>query len=289
VREPDWFDDEGAAPETPPRRRHLLLLLATVPWLLVAALLLLPDGPAEEPRASEADAATTDAAVDPTPTPSEVEGGDPEPLSTEPTPVADDGVLTLQELRGRWRVAPGEEEAASLGLAVARASLTGLGPRLEMAGVEPDPSTYAEHLVVEAVERPSSEVAVVTILAVVLIDEADGRARVELRRLAVPIATTADGPRPVTAPWPLPAPDLVAFEPDLEPLTDEATEAAAASALSAAGLGEHTIESLETAPGWPVVAHLSAGDGPRSVWLRRHVGGLVVAGTTLADHTQGTP
>jgi len=289
VRGTDWLDDEGTgAQETPPRRRQLLLVLATVPWLLVAALLLLPDGPTDEPAAAAADGAIPDTEAGAAGTPPTTQGSDPTPLPPEPTPVVDEGVLTLQELRGRWRVAPGEEEAASLALAVARASLSGIGPRLELAGIEADPSTYAEHLIVEAIERPSSEVAVVTVLAVVLVDDPSGQTRMELRRVAVPIAMTAEGPRPVSAPWPLQAPDLAAFEPDLEPLADEALEAAAASALAAAGLGGHTIESLETAPGWPVVAHLTGGDGPRSVWLRHHVGGLVVSGTTLADHAGET-
>jgi len=290
VRDADWFDAEGTTPEETPPRRRLLLLLATVPWLLVAALLLLPEGPADDPTAVAGEGSVPDAAADPAPvpTPPEEDGSGPKPLAPEPTPVVDEGVLILEELRGQWRVAPGEEEAVSLALTVARASLTGIGPRLDLAGIEPDPTTYAEHLFVEAVERPSSDAAVVTVLAVVLVDEPPGQTRMELRRLAVPIAMTADGPRPVSAPWPLRAPDLTPFEPVLEPVTDEAMEAAAASALAAAGLGDHTIESLETAPGWPVVARLSGGDGPRTVWLRHHVGGLVVSGTTLADHAEGT-
>ncbi|MEX2548622.1 MAG: hypothetical protein WD638_00220 [Nitriliruptoraceae bacterium] len=298
MREPDWFDDEDDEQPTPtPRRRHLVLLLATVPWVLVAALLLLPDRAVDEGETTATDDAevmpsdqpTGQADARPSAGPSASEGDEATSAPTAPTSLAEEGLLTLQEFRGRWRVAPGEEEAAALGVVIARASLTGLGPHLEVDGIAPDASTYAEHLVVEAVERPTSEVAVVTVLAVVLVDGSDGPARVELRRLAVPLATTGDGPRPVTAPWPLPAPDLIALQPDLEPLTDEATEAAAASALSAAGLGEHTIESLATADGWPVVANLSDEDGQRSVWLRPHLDGLVVAGTTLADHSQGTP
>ena len=197
---------------------------------------------------------------------------------------ADTPVLALEELRGRWRVAPGEEELAALAVVLARAHLTGIGPGLEVEGAEPPAESYAEHLVVEAVEHPSPSTAVVTVLAVLLVDPSTGPSRVELRRLAVPLTRTEDLPATGGPPWELPPPSLpppAAVE--LEPVEDPSLVAAADTALAVAGLGEQRTTALATAPGWPLVATTIDDQGEeRSLWLRRHLEGLVVAGSTLA-------
>ncbi|MFO7779752.1 MAG: hypothetical protein R6V28_15495 [Nitriliruptoraceae bacterium] len=303
-----------------PARRWLLPLLA-VPWLVIVALLVLPrddgidpsaepaadvpavpPGPAEsasggddpaEPTAvapPAAEAAPTEAA------PAEVPPGSDAPPAGEPSstmrPPAADGlppapgspatVLQLEELRGRWRVGPGSEEAAALAIVIARSWLTGLGPRLGLPGAAPEPDTYAEHLVVEAVEHPSERTSVVTVLAVVLTDPDAEEVGVEVRRLAVPVATDQGAPRPAGAPWLLPGPALTPAEVELAPLDDPEAVDAATTALAVAGLGDLEVRGLATAEGWPVVATATDGERDHTIWLRRHLDGLVVAGSTLA-------
>ncbi len=233
--------------------------------------------PQGEPVGAAADGSTGDGADgDGTPPPSP-DGDGPGEEDTGST------VLALEELRGRWRVAPGEEELASLAVVLARAHLTGIGPPLAVAGAAPSATTYAEHLVVEAVEHPSPATAVVTVLAVVLVDPSPEPGRVELRRLAIPLTSDTAPPALAGAPWELPAPPLP--EPasvDLEPVDDPSLLAAADTALAIAGPGEQRTTALATAPGWPLVATTTDAEGEeRSLWLRRHLDGLVVAGSTL--------
>ncbi len=303
------------------RSRRWLLPLLAVPWLVVVALLVLPargdtdratapvaEQPAvpqgaaapliiEQDTATEQDTAEGPAArsagpgAGPSGDPS-TNGGRPVtdpstagPPAVDPPPSLPENpatVLELQELRGRWRVGPGSEEAAALAVVVARGWLTGLGPRLALSGATPEPDVYAEHLVVEAVEHPSERTTVVTVLAIVLTDASSGEPSVELRRLAVPLATDQGAPRPAGAPWPLPGPALAPAEVELAPVADPDAVEAATTALAVAGLGDLEVQGLTTAEGWPVVATASDGERDRTIWLRPHLDGYVVAGSTLA-------
>jgi hypothetical protein len=310
MRDLDWFDGpehdaDGDRPRGP--RRWLLPLLA-VPWLVVVGLLVLPgeeDTGTAAPPAEEAStvvppgpAATTDppsmgpveATTDPPSTgPAEATA---HPPSTGP-PAADDppalpesaSVLQLEELRGRWRVGPGSEEAAALAIAIARGWLTGLGPRLALPGAAPEPDTYAEHLVVEAVEQPSERTSVVTVLAIVLTEPDDQEMTVDVRRLAVPLATDQGTPRPAGAPWLLPGPTLTPAEVELVPVDDPAAVGAATTALAVAGLGDLEVRALASAEGWPVIATATDGERDHTIWLRPHLDGFVVAGSTVAGST----
>lgn len=299
MRELDWFDgderDEKTAPGNPPRKR-LLIVLAAVPWLLVATILALPLRGEQTPDQGAAAG------------PGEVEGTAGSPIDQLPPPAMHDdttdddttddasaahrttgddtepALLALEELRGRWRVAGGEEELAALAVVLARAHLTGIGPGLAVDGADPPAASYAEHLVVEAVEHPSPVTAVVTVLAILLIDDDPEPSRVELRRLAVPLTTGDDTPAIAGQPWELPPPPLpVAASVDLEPVEDPSLIAAADTALAVAGLGAQHTTALATAPGWPLVATTTDPEGEEhAVWLRRHLDGLVVAGSTLA-------
>ena len=311
MRELDWFEGPEREDERPSssRRRWLLPLIA-VPWLVVAALLVLPGrvGPETGPSdpADPVDSAvtagaaqapvTTDGAEPDGPSDHAHPDGDPAATTGAPPPTTDPGVgevpeppavtLELEELRGRWRVAPGSEEAAALAVVIARAWLTGLGPRLELDAASPDPTSYAEHLVVEAVEHPSARTTVVTLLALLLLDPEDADAAVEVRRLAVPLSTDGGAPRSAGAPWPLPGPTLAPAEVDLRPLDDPAAALAADTALAVAGLGELAVTELQTADGWPVVARASDGEREHTIWLRPHLDGFAVAGSTLAGATE---
>jgi len=306
MRELDWFDGPERDDERPsPTRRRWLLPLMAVPWLVVVALLVLPGRAGPD---AQSPPPTTTAAPEQVPNLADAQGagsedravagpadGEGAATTPAPPPTPDDGVgaarelpavtLELEELRGRWRVGPGSEEAAALAVVIARAWLTGLGPRLELEGASPDPTGYAEHLVVEAVEHPSPRTTVVTLLAVLLSDPQDADAAVEVRRLAVPLTTDGGAPRPAGAPWPLPGPELGQVQADLQPLDDPAAAVAADTALAVAGLGELAVTDLRTADGWPVVAHASDGEREHTIWLRPHLDGFVVAGSTLAGTT----
>ncbi len=317
MRDLDWFDgheEEGRDARRTPQRRRLLPALAAIPWLVVAALLVLPLRPDPTPsdagghdpttsgddttqEADPADAHGDTEATAPDAAPTAPDAGPTVPAGADegddarhpPAPTTDaigalPGTLEIEELRGRWRVAPGAEELAALAVVAARAHLTGIGPELLLEGAEPPGDTYAEHLVAEAVEHPSTETAVVTVLAVLLVDPPDAQARVELRRLAVPFAYDEDGPVTAGPPWDLPAPSLPVLDGIAqEPVDDPDLLVAADSALAVAGLGTQRTTALTTAPGWPVVATTTDAAGQeRQVWLRRHLDGFVVAGSTLA-------
>jgi hypothetical protein len=317
MRDLDWFDGPEQDADGDRRRapRRWLLPLLAVPWLVVVALLVLPRGEDTGTPAPPAGAAstvvppgpveaTTDgnetdpiaappASSEPSPDPASSTGPPSEPPSTQP-PTADElpalpgspaTVLQLEELRGRWRVGPGSEEAAALAIAIARGWLTGLGPRLALPGATPEPDTYAEHLVVEAVEQPSERTSVVTLLAVVLTEPEDQEMTVDVRRLAVPLATDQGAPRPAGAPWLLPGPTLTPAEVELSPVDDPGAVDAATTALAVAGLGDLEVRALASAEGWPVVATASDGEHDHTIWLRPHLDGFVVAGSTLAGDT----
>jgi hypothetical protein len=327
---PDWLDD--APPEPGRGRRSILLVLAVLPWLAVLALLLRPHAstpitdpvaheltpaeahgsPERSPGTAPGTTTTRDDAPDvtsPRHPPAgphatgtagrEDEGGTGSMAS--PGPVAGDatdgGGWWLTEQRGNWRLGPGDGATAAIATAVGRAWLTEVAPRLEVTGIEPDGArTYAEHLVVEAVERPAAGAAVVTLLAVVLYADAEHHA--EVQRVAVPIAETPDGPRPAGSPWRLPAPDLTVMPLDASPVEDPSLTLEALEALEAAGFGEGRaleVTALERTDGWPWIAHVRPNDDteaadPRwegSVWLRRHLDGFALSGVPLpADHAE---
>lgn len=302
--EVEWIDHPDGTGRVR-RARPLLLIAASLPWLLVAGLLLLPGRgtPGQDRPAVDQDRATLESldpdpgAPDPgapAPVSRDPDDGDPDdgatrPSGTPPTTSAppDGGPgrspdLEVTERRGRWRVEPGIEEAAALAVVVARAWLTGLEPVLAVDGVAPaEPDGYAEHLVVEAVEQPGTDAAVVTVVGIVLGGD-DLEARV--RRVAVPVSLRSDGPRIAGRPWELPAPSLEIDEPERRRIDDPDERLAASEALLAAGIGEHALVALHDTPGWPVIAEVQV-DGSAStssVWLRRHLDGFVVSGTTVS-------
>jgi hypothetical protein len=318
VREADWLEPTDDDPDgAGPRRAHpLLLALASVPWLVVIALLVLPGrlggdaastdaaSPADEhrepdhraddpigqtgqhapPDAPPVDRAAEAPAGNPT-----ADAGVAEQAPRQPGPGGD--VITLEghERRGRWRVEAGAEEAVALAVVAGRAWLTGVEPVLDL-GLGPAQQEagggggYAEHLVVEAVEQPAPDAVVVTLVAVVL--DAEGTSPPAVRRLAIPVASTPEGPRLAGSPWDLPPPILDRVVLARQTTTDATDLEAARSALAAAGLTELDLVALHRTGGWPVIAEVTTPgtDVTREVWLRRHLGGYVVAGTTLAGN-----
>ncbi|MFW5933159.1 MAG: hypothetical protein ACOCT8_00345 [Actinomycetota bacterium] len=314
-----WLEPEEPPGSPHPRRRVGLAVLATIPWLLVVGLLVGPrlgddaapeqattSAPSTEDAAPEADADDEASVAAGSAQPGELDPGEVEPDHDSGSPPAapeqapsdggSGGTVEIvpsprdpAEPAAGWRVIAGAEEAASLGVAVARAALTSIDPVLTIDGVElTDTDTYAEHLVVEAVERTGPTAATVTVLAVVLHEGAESDP--EVRRLAVPITFDAEGPHPAGTPWELPAPSLEPRPQQLTPVDDPDQQLRAVEALAEAGLDELELLGLRTAEGGPAAAEVRGPDGEEhQVWLRHHLDGFVVAGIPLPDERLETP
>jgi hypothetical protein len=140
--------------------------------------------------------------------------------------------------------------------------LTGIPPVLPIEGLEPPPSTtYAEHLVVEAIERPAAGAAVVTVLAV-LLDTDDGGATGDRpgRTPRRPHRRGRGRPRPGGAPWHVPGPELSVRTPGDAEVTDPRSSTAV-DALHLAGFEGAELLTLEVGDGWPWVARFRQPDG----------------------------
>ena len=325
-RRTSWMDEldddtDELRPARGGRRTAAIVALAAVPWIVVVALLVLPgrvggvNGAPDEGLEPMPPPASALASPTPPPAGSEPSTSGPAVRDDEeardrtsgPTFPPDDApadptdldraspgraALELMEFRGRWRPLPGPEEAAALAVVVARSWLTGVEPILDLGAFPPElPEGYAEHLVVEAVERPTPEAAVVTLLAVVLENGED--LGVDVRRLAVPIAWDDTGPRPAGAPWWLPGPVLDPLAPQVESIDDPDEQLLAVEALTNAGYQDVELHGLSRGvTGWPLIAEVEART-PRghlvdgAVWLRHHQGRLVAAGTPVS--TSGSP
>lgn len=289
---PDWMDPAPEDAERPRRRLHRLVALAAVPWVVVAVLVGWR-GAGDPVDATPTDTETVavgaqDAPTEPPADPDTSVGDEPaaEPASPEPAGEED---LVIETWQGGWREYPGDGATVAVAAAVARAWLTGLDPVLEVAGVRPaDDAGYAEHLTVEAIERPGPGAAVVTFSAVVL--EGTDPATARLRRVAVPVDERDVDPRPAGTPWEVAPLDLTAAPPAVADELGQEHWPAAEAALRTAGFVEAELRGLQRTTSWPVLASIRTETpaGPRDevVWLRRHLDRFVVAGLPL---TQALP
>jgi len=265
MRDDIWTDDE----DTPRRPRSIttVIAIAAIPWLIVAGLIFLPraggdpgsadpyagtDGramvdpppgdtgtpePQPDPGAGPAHGEVPDDATGP-----EASSDRPDPSSTAPTPPTVDG-LAPSDGDG-VPTDQAERELGALATVVARAWATGVAPPLTVEGLPPaTEARYAEHVVVESVERPAPRLAVVTLLVVMLEETADDL-RADIRRLAVPLATNGGQPHPAGVPWWLPAPALTTLELAGDPYEDPSLHAEAAEALERAGYRDVLVEEL---------------------------------------------
>lgn len=305
---PPWVDDESTGDDPPARRtRPWVLGLAVVPWLVVLGLVLsggIPGGsashdPAGGPEPHQRPSATgeqptagsaTDGAGQATSSPPSSPSSSPTP-PVAPTPgddgepaVADDPrepQATVPEPGGRASVAAVDDgPVGAIALAVARAWLTDVGPRLEVDGIEPHADLYLEHAAVERIERHGDH-AVVSLATVVLGRDGEAYSRVASRRLAVPVALGAD-PRPAGAPWWLGEIELTATPPEpLVEVDDDQLLLSISESLTAAGISAgELLGAARTEDGW-WLARIAAPDeetSPTPVWLRPGPDGPVVAG-----------
>ena len=314
--DPVWFDEpEEVTDHRHGPRRTVVIAIAAVPWVLVAALVLLSDrsvdpatpaGPpavaadpghdvdTQSPSGPAAGAATEEVTEGSRPTdPAGPSGSAPaRPLVPEDGSAAADAGAAWHHRLSRELAT--RDALTAVATVVARAWLTGVSPHLDVPGLTPtDPATYAEHVVVEAIEQDDPHLAVVSVLAVLLRETSEGL-RVETRRVAVPLAITDGHVQPAGAPWWLPTPDLRSVELPTETQTDPAWFEAAATALQAAGLQDVEVTALERTDRWPWRAHITARtagggaiDGP--VWLRWNGQGFELAGTVPASTSSQAP
>lgn len=289
---PPWAADEAPADRQPERSRRWLLGMAALPWLVVVGLVAAGTVPRSTPDAAgtAADATSGEEA-----TPAAGASGSPQttdPPDPETTPAVgpDD--------RGSWAEDPESEDpdratgtgepdtgdttgaVPAVALAAARAWLTDVGPAIEIEGIEPHRDRYLEHAVVEQVDAHGDH-AVVRLLAVVLVRDAERYTRVESRRLAVPVAL-GHPPRPAGAPWWLDEVELAVTAPEPLKEVDEPEELLSLSeALAAAGLHEpELVGASRTSDGW-WLARLATDEAPGDpsvVWLRPGPQGPVLAG-----------
>lgn len=282
---PGWDVLDDADEERAPGRGRMLVVAALVPWLVVGAVVL----------------RQSDVGGTPPPTPTEVA----EPVDSaaavgtgdRPSPVASGSSAPLDEpaldaaTAGLPRSA-GPAQAAGVATLVARAWLSGVGPDLD---VDIDPAgtgAYVEQLHAEDISWPAPGSAVVSLVAVLLESDGERYTRARAVRLAVPLRLDARGVRPAGAPWWLPPPDLAPDAPTWRPVDDPDIGATAGEALAAAGYADVAVEAVETSDVWPVRVRATAiapGADERvahTVWLREHLGELVVAGAPTEEVTR---
>lgn len=289
---PSWAEEEDArAPAEPAVSRPWVLVLAVLPWLVVLGLVLtgLPGEGPPEPAVPVA-GPTAEPANPPVGDEPGAEHTAGDPAAAPEGPTDPDASVPARVGSGAERsdtpgpsvpatgAAAREPRAAATALLVARAWLTDVGPRLEVAGLRPRPDVYLEHTAVESVDV-FGEHAVVTLSAVVLEREGDVYTAAEPRRLGVPVAL-GDPPRPAGDPWWLEDVDLSTSEPELVEERDPDTLLALGEALGELGAGAGDVhEAARTADGWWVVS-TDPPSGPRRggdeepvrVWVRPDVG-----------------
>ncbi|MBW3621519.1 MAG: hypothetical protein KY461_14845 [Actinobacteria bacterium] len=275
---PAWLavDDLPPVDATPTRPRGpWLFAAAAIPWLVVVALLVRPTGPTPDAAVPATFPSPTE-----TPTPTDAAAGE---VGGAPG-ASDDGDLRATITSSGALVAVDEDEARAVAVVAARRWLTTVGPGAADPGTSSD-AVYAEHLVVEGVDHPAPGAAVVTVRAVVLRIEGGDYGATEVRRVAVPLRFDAGGASPAGTPYALPVddPSLVPIE-TTEAIEDPDLLLVAGEALAAAGYRDISVVALHRTSSWPLVvtADASVDDGPArrlAVWLRPHLGRLVVAGT----------
>lgn len=269
----DWDLDAEPAP-APRRRGPWLLAVGAIPWVVLTVVLLRPTAGGTASASGGASPQVSGVVDDPAP------GATP----GEPTVPAEVATVTA----AATGAVPTVAEAGAVAVVVARGHLTGVGPVLAVAGAAPAPDRYVEHLAVESVVHPGPGAVVVTVLAVVLTIEDDRYDAVEVIRLAVPLTFDRTGASPAGPPWRLPPPDLGDRPLTVgEPIDDPVLLTEAGAAVTAAGYAVDDVVGLAATVSWPLVATVDAtapGEAaPRRhhLWLRSHLGELVVAGADL--------
>jgi hypothetical protein len=289
-------DDEGEAEHRSTRGR-VLLLAALVPWLIVAGILWRTG---DDPTLGAHDDGHTDHVT--------ADGDADADEREEGSPPADEGVTGWDETPEPWdategaiedlllpepdalrfgaRASAGAGEAAGVAHLVAREWLDDIGVPLGIEAIERSATgAYVEHIIVESVDIPAPDAAVVTLVAVLLDVEEGTYSDARAVRIAVPVHLAREGARPAGTPWWLPGPDLRPITVGEQALDDDPTVLAdAGAALQAAGYREIDVRSVALSDRWPIVVSATgvapgqSAPAEHRVWLRQHLDGLVVAG-----------
>lgn len=287
----DIWPDEGD--ERPPRRSAAAVIaIAAIPWLIVVGLVFIPDRnePAIDVTArddrspdtvggddvrSQAEVSASElsppAAVgEPSGAPPSDGGGAEGPVD----PASEPGAPSDLELAIGAPGAGDPERDQTLGAVatvIARAWTTGVAPRLPIDGLSgPETPRYAEHVAVEAIDHRHPELAIVTLL-LVLLEETDDGLIAEVGRLAVPLAVD-DGVRPAGSPWWLAAPELSVRQLPTSPYDDPTLLPEIEQVLLSAGYRDLEVSQLRRShlgPWLVEVAGLGPGGQPvdGTVWL----------------------
>lgn len=293
-------------PTAHPSRARWLLIAAACPWVVLAAMFV-----GGRPAASP-DAHGGMPPGDHPPQTSVVASDEPDPVAgtaTEPAPagtpaqepdaigadLADALVITSAEVP--------DTRTRAIGLAsfAARTWLSALPSPATIPGIGQHPNAdqqYVEHLVVESIDQPARGAAVITFHALVLDVSSDAYGPPRAIRLAVPVAFDAREAWLAGTPWLLAATDPQVRPLEATPIDDPDLQLAAIEAIERAGWQVTSLERLERAAGWPLVATARAvppgheAEVDVALWLRVEVDRLVVAGTAPAPdmpHTQEQP
>lgn len=245
----ELWDLEPEAPRRPRRPRSRLVMLAALPWVLAVFLAIGlwsgADG-RSTPAAAGAVTATSPATPRPLPTASPVR--DPE-RSPDDAAVRDVAALAV------------------------RSALS--GPALGAEGSHgAQRARFVEDAVATGLE-PAGDMLVVTVSALVLEGGPNGWDTASVRRYAVPVRISPQGPEAASAPWPIadrPSTPHGSSSPEADPAVVEAVRAA----LGLAGYRDLRAVTVSRDPALAgvLLAHVEAtgpgeaGAGVWDVWLR---------------------
>ncbi len=294
---PGWAVDTPSREQAP---RRWLLVTSVVPWVVFAGLMvtraegsatLPPATPTSAPSAPTA--ATPDVDTDtPTPVADPTRNAPAPPLTTSP-PVRP-AATSRASVDAR-------ADAIAVGAAVVRLWLSTQPAARTVDGMGSAPGAdgqYVEHVVVEHVDHPAGDLAVVTVLAITLPVADAGFGAPALVRVAVPVRMQPSATTIAGAPWLLPAPDLRVVPLVAQPNAgddDLDLAADAAVALVRAGYRDVEIRDLAATDSWALLATAVAiAPGTttaleQTVLLRHELGGLVVAGHAAPPASAAVP
>jgi len=269
-----------------PTPKPLLIAIAVLPWIVVALMVARPGGddrraaipPSAVSWAPDAGAGSADSrawVADG----SQAEGHPAHVYPSDPLPPASPRPMTP--------TGAVHQAAGAAATAIARAWITGIDPQLGISGLEPaGDSWYVEHLAVEAIEAFDDDIAVVSLIAIV-IGGSPETLTAHVRRVAVPMSVRGV-PRPAGMPWWLPEPQWDVRPPNSHRVEDPDAQQQAVEALRQAGYTDVQLVGLHRSDGWPWLAHMQgrtrAGqpvDG--EVMLYRARDRFVVAGSSHLD------
>ena len=282
-----------------PTPRRWLLVASVAPWLVFAGLMVTRSSSAPAPpppSLSPAPTAPDDPGTDDTERDVPAPAADAARTTAPTSPPMPATTLLPSTTTTTDASVDARAEAIAVGAAAVRLWLSTQPTTRTIDGLGTAPGAdtrYVEHVVVEHLDHPAGDLAVLTVLAMTLPVDTDGYRAPDLLRVAVPIRMRPDATTIAGTPWFLPAPNLRVDPVVPRPSTsddDLDLAAHAAVALAEAGYGAVEVRALATTDSWPLLVTVMAvapgttTAAEQTVLLRRDLGRLVVAG-----HVTPTP